>query len=145
MRPGLVLPKPGTVTTNVFNATDRAGLARKTADTLAARGFVISRVANDPLAKTIPGVAEIRFGPEGKANAQLMGYYVVGATKVADKRTDASIDVVLGVKFVGVADQKAVTAALAKPVVTSSGTGCPSPTPVKSGGTRPPSPTPSAS
>jgi LytR cell envelope-related transcriptional attenuator len=148
VRPGLVLPKPGTVTTNVYNATDRAGLARRTADQLTARGFVVSRVANDPLGKTVPGVAEIRFGPAGKTNAQLMGFYIVGATKVADKRTDDSIDVVTGVKFVAVADQKTVTAALAKPVVTTSGAGCPSPSaakPVPSGGTAKPSPSPSAS
>jgi hypothetical protein len=148
VRPGLVLPKPGTVTTNVFNATDRAGLAKKTSTDLKSRGFLIGRVANDPLGKTVATVGEIRYGPSGKANAQLMSYYVVGATLVLDQRTDATIDVVIGAKFTAVAPQKTVDAALAKPVPVESGAGCASPSASTSPSTSPSTstgPTPSAS
>ena len=37
--PGAALPEPATVTVNVYNATDRSGLARTTADELKAREF----------------------------------------------------------------------------------------------------------
>ena len=129
VRPGLVLPKPGTVTANVYNATNRAGLARRTSDELKGRGFVIAKVANDPLGKSLTNVAEIRYGASGLAGAQLLRFYIPGATLVQDARADATVDVVLGLKFTSVAPQKAVTAALAKPVPVASGAGCPSPTP----------------
>jgi hypothetical protein len=128
VRPGLVLPKPGQVTANVFNATSRAGLARRTSDQLKSRGFVIAKVANDPLGKSLTTVAEIRYGPAGLANAQLMRYYVQGATLVLDKRADATVDVVLGAKFVAITPQPVVDTNLAKPVPTASGAGCASPT-----------------
>jgi hypothetical protein len=127
VQPGLVLPKPATVTVNVYNATDRAGLAARTAADLKTRGFGIGKIANDPLGKSLTNVAEVRYGPAGKANAQLMVYYVPGATLVLDKRTDTTVDLVLGTKFKAVAPQKAVDAALAKPVPVASGDGCPSP------------------
>jgi hypothetical protein len=138
--PGVALPKPGQVTSNVYNATTRAGLAKRTSTDLASRGFVIGRVANDPLARTVAGVAEIRYGPSGLANAQLMRYYVVGAVLVKDTRTDATVDVVLGAKFKAVTPQAKVDAALAKPTPVASGAGCTSPVPAKS----PASPSPSA-
>jgi len=140
VRPGVVLPKPGTVTTNVYNATSRAGLARTTATTLTARGFKVATIANDPLGKSLTNVGEIRYGPTGKDNATLMRFYIPGAVLVLDQRTDATIDVVLGLKFTAVADQKTVTAALAKPVVVTEGAGCPTPSPtVKASTTAKPS------
>jgi hypothetical protein len=129
VQPGLVLPKPATVTVNVYNATDRAGLAGRTSAELKARGFGIGRVANDPLGKSLKNVGEIRYGPAGAQNAALMAFYVTGATLVLDKRTDATVDVVLGQKYKAVTPQKTVDANLAKPVPTASGAGCVSPTP----------------
>jgi LytR cell envelope-related transcriptional attenuator len=143
--PGAALPEPATVTVNVYNATDRSGLARTTADELKAREFGIGAVANDPLGKSIAGVAEIRYGVDGADNAKLLRYYAPKAKLVQDKRTDATVDLVLGEKWKAVAPQKAVDAALAKPVA-SPGPGCPTPTksakPTTSGS---PSATPSAS
>ena len=122
--PGVTLPKPGQVTSNVFNATSRAGLAKRTSADLQSRGFVIGRVANDPLSKKVTGVGEIRYGANGLANAQLMRYYVLGAALVADGRKDATVDVVLGDAFKAITPQKAVDAALKKPTPVVSGTGC---------------------
>jgi len=134
VRPGVVLPKPGTVKTNVFNATTRAGLARKTANELKLRGFPIGTIANDPLGKTLATVGEIRYGPKGKDNALLMRFYLPGTDLTLDARTDATIDVVLGAKYVAVAPQKSVNAELAKPVPVASGSGCTSPGPTAATG-----------
>ena len=122
--PGADLPKPNTVTTNVYNATDRAGLAAATADELKGRGFLIGTIANDPKAKTVTGVAEIRYGTKGELAAKLMSYYIPGATLVNDGRADNTIDTVLGAAFVSVAAQSDVDKALAEPSPSASGPGC---------------------
>lgn len=122
--PADTLPTAGDVTTNVYNATDRSGLAAATADELKARGFIIGEVANDPLARTVTGVAEIRYGTGGEAAATLMAFYLPGAKLVPDSRTDASIDTVLGAGFEQVAPQSDVDAALAEPSPSASPPGC---------------------
>lgn len=122
--PGVGLPKPGTVSINVYNATDRTGLAAGTAGVLKGRGFTVGEIANDPLGKTIKASAELRHGPKGKANATLLSFYIPGAKLVADDRTDASVDVVLGEKFKAVRSPAQVQKALTAPVVTKSGPGC---------------------
>ncbi len=122
--PASTLPAPATVSVNVYNATDTTGLAARTAATMKARGFTVGDVDNDPLDKTIKASAEIRYGPKGKENAQLVRFYVAGAKLVADDRTDASVDLVLGEKFKNVRPQAAVDKAMNTPVVTSSGPGC---------------------
>jgi hypothetical protein len=122
--PGADLPKPDTVTTNVYNATDRAGLAASTGDELKSRGFLIGTVANDPKAKTVTGVAEIRYGTKGELAAKLMTFYIPGATLVNDGRGDTTIDTVLGAAFVSVAAQSEVDKALAEPSPSASGAGC---------------------
>ncbi len=127
--PGAGLPSAAQVTTNVYNATDRAGLAAGTAEQLQVRGFVIGKIDNDPLSKTITGVAEIRHGPSGESAARLMAFYLPGAELVDDGRKDATIDTVLGAAFTEVAAQSAVDAALAAPSPSPSGPGCKTPTP----------------
>ena len=125
--PGAGLPSAAQVTTNVYNATDRTGLAASTAEQLQVRGFVIDKIDNDPLSKTITAVAEIRHGPSGESAAQLMAFYLPGAELVDDGRTDATIDTVLGAAFTEVAPQSEVDAELAAPSPSPSGPGCPSP------------------
>lgn len=122
--PGAGLPSAAQVTTNVYNATDRAGLAAGTAEQLQVRGFVIGKIDNDPLSKTITGVAEIRHGPSGESAARLMAFYLPGAELVDDGRKDATIDTVLGAAFTEVAAQSEVDAALAAPSPSPSGPGC---------------------
>jgi hypothetical protein len=129
--PGVTLPKPGTVSINVYNSTNRAGLARHTATTLTGRGFQVGKVANDPLSKNVQGVAELRYGPTGAQNAALLAYYVPGATLVNDGRADASVDVVLGAGFLAIPAPAAIQAALAKPVLVP-GPGCHKASPVAS-------------
>jgi len=128
--PGAGLPSPAQVTTNVYNATDRAGLAASTAEELQLRGFVIGAIDNDPLSKTITGVAELRHGPSGESAAKLLAFYLPGAELVDDGRQDATVDTVLGAAYTSVAPQSEVDAALAAPSPSPSGPGCsPSATP----------------
>jgi hypothetical protein len=126
--PGAGLPTPSQVTTNVYNATDRAGLAATTAEELQTRGFIIGTIDNDPLARAVSATAEIRHGPSGLASAKLMAFYIPGSLVVDDGRTDATIDTVLGQAFTAVAPQSEVDAALIAPSPSPSGPGCPSPT-----------------
>ncbi len=122
--PGAGLPSPSQVTTNVYNATDRTGLAATTAEELQVRGFLIGVIDNDPIAKTITGVAEIRHGPSGEQAARLMAFYLPGAELVDDGRKDATIDTALGAAYTAVAPQSEVDAALAAPSPSPSGPGC---------------------
>lgn len=90
---------PRAVTVNVYNSTDRAGLAASVAKTLRTQGFKVAEVANDPLGRSISGVGEIRYGRLGAAGATLAATRLSGARLVVDARTDATVDLVLGDKF----------------------------------------------
>ena len=92
---------PSQVTVNVYNATDRTGLAAKTAADVRKRGFKISTVSNDPLQRDVQVAAEVRYGPTGVSSSKLVLALVKGAKAVKDSRTDSSVDLVLGAKFTG--------------------------------------------
>lgn len=94
---------PAQVTVNVYNATDRTGLAAKTAADVRKRGFKISTVSNDPLQRDVKVAAEVRFGPSGASSSKLVLALVKGAKAVKDSRTDSSVDLVLGAKFTALA------------------------------------------
>jgi hypothetical protein len=87
---------PRQVTLNVYNATNRSGLAASVSRLAKERGFVLGTVANDPAKKQIKGPAEVRFGPAGERAAPLVQALVAGAVPVKDTRADASVDLVLG-------------------------------------------------
>jgi LytR cell envelope-related transcriptional attenuator len=90
------LPNPRTIRVNVYNATKHRGLARSTSVELAARGFTIGTVANDPLNKLIVGTAEIRYGSKGAAQARVVAAQVASPVMVLDKRTSVTVDFVIG-------------------------------------------------
>lgn len=90
---------PGAVTINVYNATNRKGLAASVAKSLRTQGFKIGKVANDPLDKVIAGVGEVRHGQIGARGATLAAARLSGAKVVRDQRTDATVDLVLGNRF----------------------------------------------
>ena len=110
---------PDEVTVNVYNASNRTGLAAAVSKDLAERGFTIGKVANDPSSRKAPSIAEVRHGPSGTAHAALVTSALPKGTKVvADKRKGAGVDVALGAKFTRL-----------NPVPTSSGLPtCPPPT-----------------
>jgi hypothetical protein len=98
---------PSQVTVNVYNATKRQGLASSTAKIVKERGFVVGTVQNDPAKKTIAQSAEVRYGPNGEASAQLVIALVPGSVPVKDSRADASVDLVIGEKFTALAEPTA--------------------------------------
>ncbi|WP_035847467.1 LytR C-terminal domain-containing protein [Kitasatospora azatica] len=108
------VPQPQTVTVNVLNATDKAGLAAKTADELKKRGFTVGKVGNAPsaLQKKVPGAAELVAGQSGAGAATLLGAQVTGASTMADTRTDGSVDFVIGDAYTALLDPNAAAAAL---------------------------------
>ncbi len=119
-----LLPKPAKVTVNVYNATTVAGLASKTAVDLEKRGFKVGKVANDPAGRKITGVGQIRFGPKGADQAQLVLVYVPGAELVELDRKGRKVDLAMGDAFTALAPEPEVTAALASTTPVVSGPGC---------------------
>jgi len=88
--------QPPDVSLNVYNSTSRKGLAAAVAKAAGARGFKVKAVGNDPKGATIKQVAQIRFGPEGAASANLVRSHIPQAVLVNDKRKGDSVDLVVG-------------------------------------------------
>ena len=91
---------PRLVTMNVYNSTDKAGLAGAAAALLRDDGFEVGAVANDPLERDLPGFAEIRFGPDGAPYAEAYRTYFqprISLTPI--EREGADLDLVLGDGF----------------------------------------------
>lgn len=120
-----VLPRPDSVVVNVFNSTNRGGLAGTTAQELGLRGFRINKVENDPLGVSLRGVGEIRYGTKGVDNAKLLQFYFPEAVLVEDDRTGPRVDIALGRGFESLEDEGVVAATLASPSPSLSGPGCP--------------------
>ena len=132
---------PPAVTVNVYNSTDRSGLAASVAKTLRTQGFKVVEVANDPFGRSISGVGEVRHGRSGTTAATLAATRLAGARIVLDTRTDATVDIVLGNKFTTLSAPPKV--APAKP---SRATPKPTPAPIPKPAAKPtPSPSPSTS
>ncbi|HZG04316.1 MAG TPA: LytR C-terminal domain-containing protein [Streptomyces sp.] len=117
-RPGPgAYPEPSAVTVNVYNATTRSGLAKKTADTLKKRGFRIGEVTNAPasLDKKVKE-AGLLMGPP---SAHRTGAFDVLATQLPGARVKAvdrkgdEIDLVIGKAFRSLAEEKDARRALA--------------------------------
>ncbi|MFD0512178.1 LytR C-terminal domain-containing protein [Streptomyces aureus] len=117
-----ILPKPGQVTVNVFNATPRSGLAKQTADELKKRGFTIGDVGNATKAydKKVKGPG-LLLGAKGATDAALpvVGTQLSGAELKTDTRAKpAEVDLIIGTSFKQLttkADADKALAALAKP------------------------------
>lgn len=92
-------PAPGDIQLNVYNSTDRRGLASSVAKELRSRGFSVLEIANDPLDKLIEGSAEIRSNSSQQAAASLIAALVPGASFLPDERTEPVVDLVLGNAF----------------------------------------------
>jgi LytR cell envelope-related transcriptional attenuator len=97
--PARLKPIPSEVRVNVYNTTYKTGLAKTVADAVAARGFKIKDVSNDPLQTMQLGTAVIRYGEQGDLAAALLQGHVPGAELVRDDRADATVDLVIGNAF----------------------------------------------
>jgi hypothetical protein len=116
-------PPPAEVELNVYNATDRNGLASSIAGEMRTRGFTILDVANDPSGREITGTAEVRAHLDSQAAASLVMAQVPGAVFVTDNRTDGTVDLVVGAAFEALAPPGGVPA----PVPPADGTSTPLP------------------
>jgi hypothetical protein len=121
--PVTVVPAPATVTVHILNATSRQGLAAGVKLNLAKVGFVVADIGNDDV--PIAGVAEIRYGPAGRAAAKLVAYYFPGATLIGSARTDNQVEISLGAKFTAVSTAATVRQAMARDHVTQAAAGTP--------------------
>ena len=102
---------PETTRVNVYNASDRVGLAGSVARSLRERDFVIGKVANDPSSRKAPKIAEIRYGAKGEAQAKLLRTTLPkGTTLVKDQRKVATVDLALGAKYTTLAPVPTTTA-----------------------------------
>jgi LytR cell envelope-related transcriptional attenuator len=99
-------------TLNVYNSTDRKGLAARTAAELKARGFAIGQVTNDPLKTKLTVAAQVRGAGASNSELREVAAEVQGAQIQTDSRNDPSIDIVLGSTFNTLASVSQVNAAL---------------------------------
>lgn len=90
---------PKKVTVNVYNATDRTGLAGRVAKELRERGFDVELVANDPKQAEVQGVGQLRHGKVTDPEARLLMKHTGKFRDVQDQRTRETVDVVLGEEF----------------------------------------------
>lgn len=123
----VAVPAPADVEINVYNATNRSGLAADVADLMRERGFVVAEVANDPLGKAIEGTAEIRGNPAQQGAAALLTTTVPESVFVPDDREANTLDVVLGEAFTELAAADTQVSA-PTPGATPGGTECAPPT-----------------
>ncbi|MDO5502569.1 MAG: LytR C-terminal domain-containing protein [Actinomycetia bacterium] len=91
---------PREVTINVYNASNRSGLAGRIADELRERGFTVGRIANDPLGAAFAQPVQVRYGEPGLFQAATLRDIVEGEQVIRDERTTTELDLVLGQNFV---------------------------------------------
>ncbi|AVH57821.1 hypothetical protein C4B68_20910 [Streptomyces dengpaensis] len=111
------LPKPGQITVNVLNATPRSGLAKKTADELAKRGFKIGEVGNATAAydKRVAGAGMLLGAKEAYATAlPVLNTQLSGAQLKTDgRKKPAEVDLIIGNGFKSLTQKKDADKALA--------------------------------
>lgn len=102
----IALPDEKNIKINVYNATDRQGLAEQVAGDFENREVTVVnkpsiRTANDPLGKKVTGVAVLRFGPKAVGAAWVLRAYFLNKaeTEFNIDRKDDVVDVVLGGEF----------------------------------------------
>ncbi len=123
--PAKVLPKPASITVNVYNATKRVGLASITSIDVGSRGFRTGIVGSS--SANIPGVGYIAYGPGSRPAAQRLAAYLPGVQlrQIARKPSDPSIDLVLGDAFNTLVPDQQAAAILSVPSPRASGKDCP--------------------
>lgn len=116
-------PAAQTVRVNVYNATDKRGLASRVATEMRKRGFLVGKVDNDPAKRRVTGVAEIRSSTLGAAAALTVAAQVDAFVAVPDQRKDATVDLVVGAAFHALRTPAAAAAAL-RPTPAPRPSGC---------------------
>lgn len=109
---GARLPAAAQIKLNVYNSTNRQGLAASTAAQLKQRGFSVVNVTNDPLKADLTLPAQVRGGAKSGPAMRVVAVEVAGAQIKPDARADDSVDLVLGAGFTALASPDQVSAAL---------------------------------
>lgn len=86
------------ITLNVYNGTNRVGLAAETTTELAARGLVVASTDNDPEG-AYEGATLVRAGPNALPQAYTVAAIFPGAVVSLVGREDTTIDVTLGYDY----------------------------------------------
>ncbi|MFD5098635.1 LytR C-terminal domain-containing protein [Streptomyces albidochromogenes] len=110
------LPKPRAIKVNVYNATKRSGLAKETADELKKRGFTVGKVGNAPpeYDKKVKGAGILLGAPKAVSGVMpVLGTQLKDATRKADARKGADVDLILGNGFKALTTKKDADKALA--------------------------------
>ena len=110
----LRLPLPEEVKLRVYNATDKADLAKSVGEAFENRKFQVLERAPDPLAKRVNTVAVLRYGPKGVGSAWLIRAYFLNEAKYEFdiNRKDEIVDVVIGTQYKQLATTTEVNQAL---------------------------------
>jgi hypothetical protein len=88
-------PDPADVVVNIFNATDRAGLAGRASEGVGALDFTVDGVGNS--SEAIEGAGRIVHGPAGLEGAELLAASLPQDVElVQDEREDETLDLILG-------------------------------------------------
>ena len=95
--PGALPVAAASITVNVYNGTNAAGLAKSTGDALIARGFHVQSEGN--AIASYGGTARVSFGIQGIAQAYTLAAHVDNPEFQLDARQDASVDITLGSRF----------------------------------------------
>jgi hypothetical protein len=114
IRVNIAVPKTSQVTINVFNGTNRVGLAQQVGGEFANRGFVLGKT--DTAATPFAGVAQITYGPQGVGAAWLISAYFLADEYEGHFVTDrqgGDVDVTLGDEFEQLATTTEVNQAIA--------------------------------
>lgn len=98
------LPAPAEITVNVYNASGVTGIAGRTAEELAAAGFDVGAVDNDPLGKSLGGPGEVRSSAAAEPQVTQLLRYVPGAEWIQDDRPGQAVDFAIGAQFSGVVE-----------------------------------------
>lgn len=109
---GAQLPAAAQIKLNVYNSTNRQGLAAATAAQLKQRGFTILKVTNDPLKANLAVSAQIRGGTDSSPAMRVVAAEVAGSQLKPDTRADGTVDLVLGTGYTTLAAPDQVSAVL---------------------------------
>lgn len=102
IRVNVSVPRQSDVTLNVFNATDRAGLAEQIAAEFRNRGFTANTMPDPPEGGPYDLAGYLVFGPEAVGAAWLVSAYFLPGQydpRFDDEREGAEVDVILGEGF----------------------------------------------
>jgi hypothetical protein len=117
------LPSPGSISVNVYNATQRSGLAAQTAAQLTSRGFRVATIGIAPSGLTVSGPAEVQYGPDASAQASVVAAQIHNAQQVLVNKSGTTVDLILGNSFSDLAPVSASQSSGALPSRPSA-TGC---------------------